>query len=139
MDTLVNRMQRRSPLLLAALLTQTTIASIPEGTVSPTVAPRSAAAAPTLVRVEADPFTLRDALADSMNACVAQIVAHELDQAVATCDRAVGIARTERVATSNSIVNMVSRREATKLLAAAVSNRAVLKWMKSDPSYASDL
>src|SRR5688500_828745 len=98
MDTLVNTMRRRSPLLLAALLAQTAVATSPESTVSHAVAPQSsAAAALTLVRVEPGPFSTSDALVESMNACVAQIVARELDQAVATCDRAIGIARTERV------------------------------------------
>ena len=52
--------------------------------------------APTLVRLEPDPFVSHDALTDAMNACVDGIVAREFAKAGTSCDLAVKIARTER-------------------------------------------
>jgi len=140
METLVSRTKRGSPLLFAALLAQAAVAKIPEDTVGRTLAPPTAAqSAPMLVRVEADPFAKSDPLVQTMNACVTQIVAREFAAAASSCDRAVNLARIERAATSSSMVYSSSRRAATQILAAAVSNRAVLKWFTADSSFASDL
>jgi hypothetical protein len=91
-----------------------------------------------LVRLEPDAFARVDALTTTMNACVAGIVAREFASASVSCDRAVRIAQSERGGGS-SAVEMLNHRAGAKLLAAAVSNRAVLKWLTSDASYAQDL
>ena len=137
METIVHNAGRIAPVLLSSLLATTASASIPKEMSAHPVAP--ATAAPTLVRLEANRFARSDWLAAAMNACVDGIVARDLDGAAPHCDRAVAVAARERSAASTSISVTASRRSTTAILAAAVSNRAVLRWMKSDPAYASDL
>ena len=139
METFARKIKRRSPLLLAALLAQTAGATIPEGSASHTVAAAAPARAPTLVRLEPDVFASADALTAAMNACVDAIVARDFAKASPSCDRAVQIARTEGGVSGSSVVNLINRRSGRYELAAAVSNRAVLKWMMADASYAQDL
>jgi hypothetical protein len=138
METFASRIRRRSPLLLAALVAQGAAATIPEQGASHASSPGTRTSAPVLVRLEPDTFTPDDALSAAMNSCVAGIVAREFAQASASCDRAVQIARGEHGG-STSAVALLNRRSGAKLLAAAVSNRAVLKWMTADASYARDL
>ena len=139
METFARKVKRRSPLLLAALLAQTAGATIPEGSASHAVAAAAPARAPTLVRLEPDAFASADALTAAMNACVDAIVARDFAKASPSCDRAVQIARTEGGVSGSSVVNLINRRSGRYELAAAVSNRAVLKWMMADASYAQDL
>jgi hypothetical protein len=138
METFAGKVRRRSSLLLAALVAQSAVATIPEQSASRSTTPSATASSPVLVRLEPDAFAPADALTDAMNACVAGIVAREFAQASVSCDRAVRIARSARGAGS-SAVELLNRRSGAKLLAAAVSNRAVLKWLTSDAGYAQDL
>ena len=139
METFAGQVKRRSPLLLAALLAQSAGATIPEGSASHAAAAAAPTRAATLVRLEADPFASPDALTVTMNACVDAIVARDFVKASASCDHAVQIARTESGVSASSVVNLVNRRSGRYQLAAAVSNRAVLKWLMADASYAQDL
>jgi len=137
METIVHNAVRIAPVLLSSLLATAASASIPKEMEAHRIA--AATTAPTLVRLEADRFERSDRLADAMNACVDAILVHDFDGAAARCDRAVKIASGERSAATTSISVWASRRSTTEILAAAVSNRAVLRWMKSDPAYAADL
>jgi len=139
MEAFGSKVKRRSPLLLAALLAQSAGATIPEGSTSHAVAAAVPRPAPTLVRLEPDPFASADALTATMNACVDAIVARDFATASASCDHAVQIARSEGGVSGSSVVNLVNRRSGRDELAAAVSNRAVLKWLMADASYAQDL
>jgi hypothetical protein len=137
MERIVHTATRLTPLLLSALFAATAGASIPE----PVSVQSDSAGAPalTIVRLEPDAFMKKDALTDAMNACVDDILARSLDTATPSCDRAVTIAAGERAAAASSVLAMSGRRHSTRMLAAAVSNRAVLKWLKADATWERDL
>jgi len=141
METNVHNARRIAPVLLSSLLATAANASIPKEMPIHAVAASAAASAtaPTIVRLEPNRFGKSDPLAAAMNACVDAIKARDLDGAVPLCDRAVSIAAQERSAATTSIAFVTGRRSATAILAAGVSNRAVLRWMKSDPAYVNDL
>ena len=137
MERIVNNATRMTPVLLSALFATTAAASISRPVSVPAAA--AGASAAMLVRLEADPFMDDDRLTDAMNACVDAVLARTLDVATASCDRAVTIAADERSRAASSVLAMTSRRQSTRMLAAAVSNRAVLKWLKADATYERDL
>jgi hypothetical protein len=138
MKTYGSRTARRSLLLLAALVSHEAAATIPEQGPGHATVASATASAPVLVRLEPDLLAPRDSIAAAMNACVAAIVARELSSASVRCDKAVSMARTSRDSGSSAVA-LMNRRAGTRLLAAAVSNRAVLKWLEADASYAQDL